>query len=202
MADGDSEATLLKRAQQGDSDALGSLLESYRLYLELIVRAGIGRQLQPRISASDVTQNAFCQAAEKFCDFRGSTEGEFVNWLRRIVARQVSMTLRYFRQGCRNTQLEFNTDDRPFSSRQCGAADLKCREPSPSTVAMLKEDAVLFAEAMAKLRPEFREVIVLRHIEALGFPVIAIRMGRTIDSVKNIWVRAVGQLQSELKKSL
>ena len=40
---------------------------------------------------------------------------------------------------------------------------------------------------------------LLRHIEELSFPEIALRLGRTEDSVKNLWVRALARLRRGLE---
>ena len=66
---------------------------------------------------------------------------------------------------------------------------------SPSEAASRREQAVLFADALATLPDDYREVIVLRHLEGLTFPAVAERMGRTVDSVEKLWVRAVARLR-------
>ena len=42
-------------------------------------------------------------------------------------------------------------------------------------------------------------MIVLRHLEDLGFAEVAERMGRTEDSVKNLWVRALARVRRSLE---
>jgi RNA polymerase sigma-70 factor, ECF subfamily len=49
---------LLGLAKQGDSAALGRLLESYRAYLRVLARVQIGRHLQGKVDASDLAQEA------------------------------------------------------------------------------------------------------------------------------------------------
>jgi RNA polymerase sigma-70 factor, ECF subfamily len=51
---------------------------------------------------------------------------------------------------------------------------------------------------MDRLPAATREVLLLRHFQDLGFPEIARRMGRTLDSVKNLWIRALARLRREL----
>ena len=41
-------------------------------------------------------------------------------------------------------------------------------------------------------------MIVLRHLEALSFPEVGRRMGRTVDSVEKLWVRALARLKQVL----
>jgi RNA polymerase sigma-70 factor (ECF subfamily) len=57
---------------------------------------------------------------------------------------------------------------------------------------------VLLAEALDQLPDDYREVIILHHLEELTFPEVARRMGRTVDSVKNVWARALALLRRSL----
>jgi RNA polymerase sigma-70 factor, ECF subfamily len=41
-------------------------------------------------------------------------------------------------------------------------------------------------------------VLILHHLEDLSFPEVARRMGRTVDSVKKVWVRALTKLRRSL----
>jgi len=48
------------------------------------------------------------------------------------------------------------------------------------------------------LPPQYRQVIALRSFEDLTFAEVARRMGRTIDSVEKLWVRALKRLRVAL----
>jgi RNA polymerase sigma-70 factor (ECF subfamily) len=54
------------------------------------------------------------------------------------------------------------------------------------------------ADALERLPQDYREVIILRHMEGLSFPEVAQRMHRTLDSVKKLWTRALAQLRRSL----
>ena len=69
---------------------------------------------------------------------------------------------------------------------------------SPSQQASRRERADLLSEALETLPSTYREVILLRNLEGLSFAEVAARMGRTEDSVKNIWLRALGRLRGLL----
>ena len=69
---------------------------------------------------------------------------------------------------------------------------------TPSRRAARREQAVLLADALNQLPPDYREVLVLRHLEGLTFPEVAARMGRTVDSVEKLWVRALPRLRRVL----
>jgi RNA polymerase sigma-70 factor, ECF subfamily len=61
---------------------------------------------------------------------------------------------------------------------------------------------VLLADELEKLPADYREVIVLRHLEELSFPEVARLMGRTVDSVQKLWVRALARLRQTLGEPL
>src|SRR5262245_22874684 len=90
----DERQTALQLAQQGDVQALGKLLESFRPYVRLIVRALRGRRLQARLDDSDLIQDALLEVHRHFARFDGSTVAEFTAWLRPIVLRAAGHTLR------------------------------------------------------------------------------------------------------------
>ena len=54
---------------------------------------------------------------------------------------------------------------------------------------------MLLAEALGRLPEEWRELLILRHLEGLSFPDVARRLGRTVDSVKKQWPRALASLR-------
>ena len=72
-------------------------------------------------------------------------------------------------------------------------------QSSPSHQAARRELAVLLADALQRLPEDYRETIVLRHLEGLTFPEVAGRMGRTEDSVKKLWARALARLRRALE---
>jgi len=63
---------------------------------------------------------------------------------------------------------------------------------------MRREQALRLADALDRLPHDFREVLILRHLEELRFPEVARRMGRSLDSVKNLWTRALAKLRHTL----
>ena len=72
---------------------------------------------------------------------------------------------------------------------------LVAAQSSPSHQAIRREQSALLAEALTRLPPDWRELLILRHLEGLTFPEVARRMGRTIDSVKKQWPRALAELR-------
>src|SRR5437762_14300130 len=79
---------LLAEAKGGADGALGRLLEHYSQYLTQLARMQIGKRLQGKVDPSDLVQEVFLSVHRQFPQFRGTTEAEFVTWLRRIMAGQ------------------------------------------------------------------------------------------------------------------
>lgn len=194
---------LMFLAKQGDEESRGALLERYRAYLELLARLELGRAFQEKIDTSDIVQETFLVAHRSFDKFRGVDEKVFVAWLRTILARQMSATMRRYlgaqgRDIRREQRLERGLDR---SSRQLDRG-LFSPGSSPSHKASRREQGVLLANMLAKLPDDYREVIVLRHLEELTFPEISERLERSVDSVQKIWVRALAKLRQQMGEVL
>jgi RNA polymerase sigma-70 factor (ECF subfamily) len=198
MPASDSE-TWLVLAKAGDGEALGRLIERHRGYLILLARMQIGRLLRGKIDPEDILQETSLEAHRAIGRFRGTTEAAFRAWLRQILAAVLSNQVRRYRgtKG-RDPRLERRlVEDLDRSSRALDRG-LIAEQSSPSQQVARREGALLLAEALARLPDDYREVIVLRHLEGLAFADVATRMSRTEDSVKNLWVRALARVRRTL----
>jgi RNA polymerase sigma-70 factor, ECF subfamily len=190
---------LLRLARGGDGTALGLLLEMYRNYLGLLARYQIGRRLQGKVDASDLIQDAFLEAHRDFGQFRGSTEPELVSWLRRILATNLANLMAHYRgTQRRDVALERELSAELDRSSRVLDYSLIAKGSSPSQGAARREQGVVLADALESLPEDYRQVLVLRHLEELSFPEVAKRMGRTVFSVKNLWARALAKLRRSL----
>jgi RNA polymerase sigma-70 factor (ECF subfamily) len=199
VADLDHEQ-LLHRAKAGEGPALGRLLELYRAYLLVLARVQIGRRLQGKVDASDLVQEAFLGACRDFPQFRGTSEKEFLGWLRQILASLLANLVRHY-QGTqrRDVRLERQLAIELDQSSQALDRGLVTPQSSPSQQAIRREQSVLLAEALGRLPEEWRELLILRHLEGLSFPEVARRLCRTVDSVKKQWPRALAGLRRLLE---
>jgi RNA polymerase sigma-70 factor (ECF subfamily) len=190
---------LLTEAKGGADGALGRLLEQYSQYLTLLARMQIGKRLQGKVDAADLVQEVFLNVHRQFPQFRGTTEAEFVAWLRRIMAGQFALTLRRY-MGTKGRDVNLERDLVVELDQSSLALDrgLVASYSTPSQHASRREQAVLLAEALGKLSEDHREVIVLRHLETLSFAEVAVRMNRTENSVYKLWVRALANLRSAM----
>ncbi len=190
---------LLAMARAGQGEALGQLLELYRNYLGLLARLQVGMRLQGKVDPADLVQETFLEAHRDLAQFRGETERELVAWLRQILASNLANLIRhYYGTQRRDLHLERELNDELNHSSRALDRGLVAAQSSPSQQASRREQAVLLADALRELTEDYREVIVLRHLEGLSFPDVAKRMGRTEDSVKKLWARSLARLRRQL----
>jgi RNA polymerase sigma-70 factor (ECF subfamily) len=189
-------AQLIGQARAGDGAALGQLFALYRRYLGLLARVQIGRRLQGKADPSDLVQDTFLKAHRNFAQFRGNHEGELVAWLRQILAATLANLVRhYLGRQRRDVRLEQELAADLDQSSRLRDRGLLAREASPSDLAARREQAVRLADALDRLPANYREVLVLRHLEGLTFPEVARRMERSLGSVEKLWIRALPQLR-------
>lgn len=192
-------AWLLNQAREGDSAALGQVLEVYRNYLALAARVQVGRRLQGKVDASDLVQEAYLEAHRHFHRFRGQTERELLGWLRQILATTLAHQVRrYLGAKRRDLRLERRLAEEMDQSFQALNQGLIADQTSPSQQASRREHAVLLADALKELPEDYREVLILRHLEGLSFPEVSRRMDRSVDSVEKLWIRALTRLRGLL----
>jgi RNA polymerase sigma-70 factor (ECF subfamily) len=176
--------------------ALGRRLEEYRGYLTILARTQLGRRLQGKVGASDVVQETFLHAVRDFVHFRGSSDQELAGWLRQILAARLADLVRRYRgtQG-RDVRLEQSLQVELDQSSQVLDRGLVAPLSSPSQQAVRHEQATRLAQALERLPQDYREVLVLHHLEWCDFPEVARRMGRSVEAVKKLWARALARLR-------
>lgn len=192
----------LQRARNGDSNALGMLLDGYRNYLRLLARMQLSRMLQVRISPSDLAQESILTARTAFGGFRGSTEPQLLGWLRKILATELIDATRFHSAKRRDIGQEQRLDDAIEQSSVDMGLVVTAPISSPSQAAIRRERSILLAEALDRLPADYSEVIVQKHLESRSFPEIAERMDRSVASVKSIWTRAMTKLRYELGEEI
>lgn len=187
---------LLDRARAGDLDAFGQLLAQYRNYARLLARTLIGTTLRLRLDPSDLVQETFLEAHRDFPRFSGMTEGEVVAWLRRILIRNLADQARRQKAGLRDFRRQESLEAALERSGARMQMALAASASSPSAAAARREQAVILADALAALPPDYREVIILRNLERLRFDEVAARMNRSPGAVRMLWTRALERLSA------
>jgi RNA polymerase sigma-70 factor (ECF subfamily) len=151
------------------------------------------------VDEADIVQETLMEAHRQIANFRGSSEGELLSWLRRILAGKIALTLRhYMGVEARDINLERELAVQLDQSATAMDVQLAASCSSPSQRASRREQAVLLADALEKLPADYRETIILRNLEGLSFAEVAARMERSEDAVQKLWVRGLAALRQTL----
>lgn len=177
------------------------LLEQYRNYLLILANVGSDPALRAKLGDSDLVQETMIQAHKDFDQFRGMTERELLSWMRSIMsAKKALLARKFYGTAARDPRMEQRLhSDMDESSRQLAHAFV-ASDPSPSQQVASNEREVILADALAALPKHYREVVILHHVKGQTLPSVAVSMGRSVDSVKKLWARAMVQLRSSMKE--
>jgi RNA polymerase sigma-70 factor (ECF subfamily) len=190
---------LLREARGGRAEALGRLLDCFRPYLKLLARLHVAQRLQKELDSSDVVQETFLDAARDFAQFRGASEGEFVAWLKRLLAANIADAHRRF-LGTQKRNVLQEAEVLQMLDQSSAMVDRRmlARTDSPSSSAVRHEQAVRLAAALERLNPAYHDVILLHHFQGLQFQQVADKLGRSLHSVKNLWMRGLVALKRQM----
>jgi RNA polymerase sigma-70 factor (ECF subfamily) len=190
---------LIGNARAGDREALGMLLIDYRRYLVFLARAGLHHHMRGKADPSDIAQEVCLAAHGNIAEFRGDTAEQFAAWLRGILTNTLAMHVRKFLgTEKRNPRLEQQLNHSIASATGFLQSQIAGDLTSPSQHFARNEAFLQLAEALEGLSSDYRQVIVLRHVEGLPFAEVAKAMGRSVDSVEKLWVRALAKLKQSI----
>ncbi|TWT67412.1 sigma-70 family RNA polymerase sigma factor [Allorhodopirellula solitaria] len=193
---------LLQSARMGDATALGTLFGLYQNYIRLLAASQIRARLRVRASESDVVQETLLNATRGFSEFRGTTGGEFVTWLKAILTRRIQTLIQtHVDAQARDVRREVSLETVGKWLDQSSVRlenFLIASDRSPGSQLANHERSVRVANALAQLREDHREVLMLRSIEGLGFPEVAEQMERSHGAVRMLWLRAIEALRDIL----
>jgi len=185
-----SEADLVKRCQDGDTEAFGELVTRYRAR----VFSMIYNMVHSEQDAWDLAQDSFIKAWKSIQRFRGRSS--FYTWIYRIV---MNVTIDWLRKKqVKGGGAEF--DD-----------GIQLKEIDPASKTAPKPDALPYEtmersdirtridKAIAQLSPEQRAVILMKEIDEMQYHEIAEALGCSIGTVMSRLFYARKKLQSLLR---
>jgi RNA polymerase sigma-70 factor (ECF subfamily) len=152
----------------------------------------MGKELRPKLDSMDVVQDALIHALGGIKDFTYKNEGDFVRWLSRIAENALRDNRDRLYAEKRDVRKEVPLGD---GGRRSGSRPSRVPGPvattTPSVIMSRKEDLTRLEKAIDKLKPEYREVIVLTKIEGLSYQEIADRVGKSSEAVRKLVSRAM-----------
>ncbi|MBW3660632.1 MAG: sigma-70 family RNA polymerase sigma factor [Gemmatimonadetes bacterium] len=185
-----TDEQLVAEALSGSQSAYTRLVERF----ERPVYNLVARMVRDRGLAEDLAQEAFVKAFTRLDTFR-SGQGKFSNWLFKIAHNTAIDHLRKSRLD--TVPLDKTEPDEP--DYHAVLADAEAATPLDRTVAGDLGRAL--AAAVDRLRPEYREAIVLRHQEGLAYDEIAEVTGMPLGTVKTYIHRARKELAAILEEA-
>jgi RNA polymerase sigma-70 factor (ECF subfamily) len=177
---------LIADSLRGDTAAFGELVRRYqdRLYNTVI------RVLNNTEDARDVVQEAFLSAYQSLGSFKG--EAQFFTWLYRIAV---------------NTAISHKRKQRVGLSLETARSEDAAIEPidpseasQPSQVLERKEEEYRIQQALNRLSPEHRAVLILKDIEGQKYETMAAILEVPIGTIRSRLHRARSELREVLEK--
>ena len=174
-----SERELVAQAQQGD---LGAFKQLYQLHRDATYNL-IFHLLGRHTLAEDVLQTVFIKAYQALPQFR--FEAKFISWLYRIAINE-----------CHNEQRRL-ADYVPLEV-VLGTGEELDTNPAPDQIHEQGQKQEIIQAALLELPPIFREVVVLKYMEALSYEEIATLLQCSTGTVASRLNRALTQLEKSL----
>jgi RNA polymerase sigma-70 factor (ECF subfamily) len=195
------DAELFRRAQNGDRNAFGQIVQ---LYQDRVYNAVL-RLVGDRDDARDLTQETFTRALVKIDTFRG--EAQPYTWLFRIA---LNLSIGELRKARRHRTISLDAGGNGESSAarssandQQGAAlkDRLSRDGAagPDDQVEQREQNAAVLAALDRLDAEYRAVLVMRDVEGFDYQQMADLLGLPLGTLKSRLFRARIALRDELR---
>lgn len=185
-ASAENDARLLDRARGGDRSALEELLGRHE---RRVYRFGLS-MCRDSEDARDVVQDTLMAVARTIHDFRGASSVS--TWLYTIAR---SFCIKKRRRSIHAPASEVSIDAADGLSAVKHVAD---PGRTPDEVVSAKQVEEALQEAIGKLPPIYREVLILRDMEGLTAPEVAQVLGVTVEAVKSRLHRARAAVRAEV----
>ena len=186
-----------KTDEQLVGEALGGAQSAYRQLVARFQRPVfnlVARMVRDHGLAEDLAQDAFVKAFDRLATFRAE-QGKFSNWMFKIAHNTAIDHLR-----------KATLDTVPLDAPEADEPDYHAiladpRSATPLEGAIRSDLARDIGSAIERLRPEYREVVVLRHQEGLAYDEIADVTGLPLGTVKTYIHRARKELAGLLAEA-
>jgi RNA polymerase sigma-70 factor (ECF subfamily) len=185
-----SDQEVVLAARRGSDAAYRELVRRYeRPLFSLIYRMVRDREL-----AEDLTQETFIKALNALASYR--PEFKFSSWIFKIANNAAIDQLR--RREVNTLSLDGSPTAETPDAVEATALQVSSKGESPLDELEAREMGSAIEIAIAKLRPEYRSCIMLRHVEGLAYEEIAASLDLPLGTVKTYIHRARNELRQYL----
>jgi RNA polymerase sigma-70 factor, ECF subfamily len=180
---------------------LKSHLETYREYLHLLGRTQLDERLAAKVDLSGVVQQTLLEGHKQQADWFSMDSSERSAWIRRIFTNNLLDEIRRYRTQARDARREHSLETSLESSVARLNSLIPAETSTPSQRAIRDEQAVLLANAMAKLPDDQRIAIELHHLQEMPLADVGLRMQRSKGAIAALIFRGMRKLHQLLKDS-
>jgi len=188
--DRETDEQLIQRLRAAEESAYEDLLLRFQQPVYNLAY----RLLNDSSDASDVVQEVFLKVFRNVGRFR--RQSSLKTWIYRITVNEAHNQRRWF---FRHRSREIGLDSEPEQTRSRNVPD---SERSPFEYTFDREKQELIENALARINPLFREVVVLRDIEDLSYEEIAEVLQISLGTVKSRILRGREALKEGLTARL
>jgi len=186
-----SDQQIVLFAQAGREDAYRELISRY----QRPVYSLIYRMVRDNETAEDLAQETFIKVLNHIDRYR--PEFKFSSWLFKIAN---NITIDHLRRRQLDTiSIEGSPDAVTGESMRATAVTVKSGGESPLEELESRELGAAIEAAIARLRPEYRACIILRHVEDYSYDEIAEIVKLPLGTVKTYIHRARQELREHLE---
>ena len=185
---------LVTLAQAGDKSALDRLCNVYGERVRRIIRLRMGKGLRCKMESMDLVQDAFISALRSLENFTYKNEGDFLRWLSQIAENRLRDHVDKLHTNKRDIHKEIPLNNNRQSQNSFVRAPGPIALTTPSMIMSRQEELDKLEKAIDKLKPEYREVIVLSKIEGLSNIEIGKKLGKKPHAVCMLLSRAMTAL--------
>jgi RNA polymerase sigma-70 factor (ECF subfamily) len=185
------DADVVVLAQQGREPAFRELIRRY----ERPVFSLIYRMVRDSSAAEDLAQDSFIKVLNHLDKYR--PEFKFSSWLFKIANNVAIDHLR--RRQLDTISMDGSPHAATASEVESSKFELADQAESPLDELASRELGAAIEEAIGSLRPEYRNCIMLRHVEGRSYEEIAATLDLPLGTVKTYIHRARHQLREALE---
>ena len=197
----DETDRLLADARTGEAGAVDRLLGEFREPLRRVIDLRLDPAVARRVDASDIVQDVLIEANQRLTDYLKSPDMPFHLWLRHLAQDRIIDTHRRHRLAQRRSVDREQPIARPAWAEESDAslvAQLVDHERTPTAEAIRHELQHRLAAAVGQLGEDDRDVILMRHHEALSNQEVAAALGLTEAAASMRYLRALRRLRAVL----
>jgi RNA polymerase sigma-70 factor (ECF subfamily) len=176
----------------------GRALERFREYLHLLARLQLDARWQGKVDLSGVVQQTLLEAHRAWEQIREWDEARQAAWLRQALAHNLADEVR--KLGAARRGVERSLDQALEESSARLETWLADEQSSPSVRAERNEQVLGLAAALARLAPDQRTAVELRHLHGQSLDEVAGAMERSKEAVAKLLFRGLKRLRELLEE--